>query len=329
MASRTSRIVVVIVVGVVIVGCIIAGVTYWMVGPSLQCMLPTSGPAQAGWSARTLVSGGMDRCYHLYVPTSYDPAQPVPLVVSYHGWLSNSNTNSALTGWSKVAEQEGFLVAFPQGTSFPQRWNSGPTWGVSDVDDEQFFLDLLDDLAATAAIDSERIYVNGFSNGGGMSVHLGCRATDRMAAMGSVAGAVVEMDDCSPTRPLPVMAFHGTADPLVPYEGGPEPGWMARNGAKVIHAPGFFVAPADWVAHWVANNGCDTSPETIPPQGDASGIRYTNCDMGAGVVFYTIEGGGHAWPGGMPLPFVGKTSKDIDATEELWAFFQEQSLAAE
>ena len=86
------------------------------------------------------------------------------------------------------------------------------------------------------------------------------------------------------------------------------------------------MAPSDWVAYWAESNGCDSGPETIPPQGDTRGIRYTGCDENVKVVFYTIEGGGHAWPGGMPLPFVGKTSEDIDATEELWAFFQEYSL---
>jgi polyhydroxybutyrate depolymerase len=273
-----------------------------------------------------LNSGGTDRCYHLYVPSGYDPTQPVPLVVSFHGWLSSPNANSIITGWSRLAEREGFLLAFPQGTSFPQRWNSGSTWHVSAAQDVQFFSDLLDELVALASVDSSRIYVNGFSNGGGMSVHLGCKATDRIAAIGSVAGAVVEMEDCSPTRPLPVMAFHGTADPLVPYEGGPEPGWVARNGASVINAPGFFLGAPDWIAFWAENNGCSAGPLTIPPQGDSLGIRYTDCDEDAEVILYTIEDGGHTWPGGMPIPFLGKTSRDIDATHELWSFFQGYSL---
>jgi polyhydroxybutyrate depolymerase len=122
------------------------------------------------------------------------------------------------------------------------------------------------------------------------------------------------------------MAFHGTADPLVPYEGGPEPGWVARNGATVINAPRFFIGAPDWVAFWAENNGCSAGPQTIPPQGDTRGIRYTDCDEDAAVVFYTIEDGGHTWPGGMPIPFLGKTTRDIDATDELWSFFQEYSL---
>jgi polyhydroxybutyrate depolymerase len=214
------------------------------------------------------------------------------------------------------------LVVYPQGQKLPQRWNSGATWGDSDVDDVQFFRDMLDDLSSIAAVDRTRVYVNGFSNGGGMTVAFGCEAADLMAAMGTVAAAVVSTEDCSPSRPVPVMAFHGTHDPVVPYEGGDMRGWLLRWGAGVTDAPVYFVGAEDWVAIWAEGNGCEATPEVIPPQGDASGVRYLGCDEDAEVAFYTIDGGGHTWPGGWPIPFVGMTSKDIDATDELWQFFQ-------
>jgi polyhydroxybutyrate depolymerase len=306
--------------------CLITALASWFVGPSLRCEQPSSGSVQAGWSARRLVSGDVDRCYHLYVPSGYDPAQPPPLVVSYHGFLSSPNTNSLLTRWSKLAEQEGFLVAYPQGSNFPQRWDAGPTWGAAGVDDVQFFLDLLDDLSLAALVDPDRVYVNGFSNGGGMSVQLGCKAAGKVAALGSVAGAIVDTDDCSPSRPVPVMAFHGTDDPLVPYAGGPMEGWLLRFAAGATNAPVFFAGAPDWVAGWAEQNGCSAEPEAIPPQGDTQGIRYTGCDEGAQVIFHTIEDGGHTWPRGRPIPFMGKTSRDVDATEELWKFFQAHTL---
>lgn len=302
--------------------CAVAAGTYWGTGPSLRCGNPVQGPAQPGWSARTLVSGDRERCYHLYVPPGYDPAQPVPVVVSLHGFLSNPNSHATISGWHELADREGFLVVYPQGTSFPQRWNAGTTWGTAGVDDVQFFHDLLDDLSAVAAVDHSQVYVNGFSNGGGMSVRIGCEMADRVAAIGSVAGAVVDLQDCSPSHPVPVMAFHGTADPVVSYEGGDMRGRPLRQGAELTQAPTYFLGAEGWVAVWAEGNGCAPTPEVIPPQGDVQGRRYIGCDQDAEVVLYTIEDGGHTWPGGQPIPGVGKTSRDIDATDEMWRFFQ-------
>jgi polyhydroxybutyrate depolymerase len=316
----------VVVVVIVLVLCIAAMVTYWMVGPTPRCALPVEGPSGPGWSARTLDSGGSERCYHLYAPPGYNPAQPAPVVVSFHGFMSNPNSHALISGWHKLAEQEGFLVVYPQGTSFPLRWDAGSAWGAPGVNDVQFFRDMVDDIAKVAAIDRSRVYVNGFSNGGGMAVRIGCEAAGEVAALGSVAGAVVEIEECSPSRPVPVMAYHGTADPVVPYEGGDMQGWLLRWGAGVVDAPVYFVGAEDWVSLWAAENGCDLTPDVIPAQGDASGIRYTGCDQDAEVSLYTIDDGGHTWPGGWPIPAVGKTSTDINATEEMWQFFQRYQL---
>jgi polyhydroxybutyrate depolymerase len=313
-----------LIVAFVILVLIIAVVatTAWMVGPAVRCILPKQASVEAGWSARTLVSGGQDRCYYVYAPPGYDAAGPAPVVFSFHGFLSNPESQALITGWHKLADQEGFVVAYPQGKKFPQRWNAGATWGDSDVDDVRFFRDMLEDLSTTAAIDRSRVYINGFSNGGGMTVRLGCDAADLLAAMGTVAGAVVSMDDCKPSRPVPAMAFHGTADPIVPYEGGQMHGRLLRWASGLTNAPTYFVGAEDWVAMWAASNGCDPTPATIPPMGDAHGVRYAGCDDEAAVAFFAIDGGGHTWPGGWPIPGVGKTSQDIDATEQLWEFFQ-------
>jgi polyhydroxybutyrate depolymerase len=185
---------------------------------------------------------------------------------------------------------------------------------------------MLDDLSSVAAVDRSRVYVTGFSNGGGMTVRLGCETADLLAAMGTVGGAVVSSGGCNPSRPVPLLAFHGTADPIVPYEGGEMRGWLLRWGAGVTDAPTYFVGAEDWVTTWAEANGCDPTPEALPAQGDASGVRYTGCDDNAEVILYTIDGGGHTWPAGWPIPAVGRTSKDIDATEELWAFLQRYRL---
>ena len=309
----------------VLVVAVVIG-TYWMVGPAPRCQLPEQASAEASWTARTLVSGGLKRCYYLYAPPTYGSSQPLPVVFSFHGWLSNPESQALISGWHKLAKQEGFLVVYPQGQKFPQRWDSGETWGDSDVDDVQFFRDMLEDLSSIASVDRSRIYVNGFSNGGGMTVRLGCEAADLMAAMGTVAGAIVSMEDCHPSRPVPLMAFHGTADPIVYYEGGDMRGWLMRWGASLTDSPTYFVGVEDWTATWAESNGCEPTPEAIPPQDDVSRVRYTGCDRNAQVLLYTIDGGGHTWPGGWPIPAVGKTSEDIDATEELWAFLQQYRL---
>lgn len=304
----------------------VAAVAYWAVRPSQRCKNPAQGPAQVGWSARTLVSGGRERCYSLYVPPGYDPSQPVPLVVSLHGFAMNPESQAVVSRWHELADRVGFLVAYPQGTSFPQRWGSYGSWGVGGVDDVQFLHDVLDDLAAVAAVDRSRVYVNGLSNGGGMSVRIGCEAAAQVAAIGSVAGAVVNLQDCNPSRPVPAIVFQGTADPLVNYEGGRLSWFGLRWGAELTCIPRVFLGVEDWVAIWAEGNGCDPLPEAIPLQGDVRGVRYTGCEQDAEVILYTIESGGHQWPGGTPIPGLGKTSTDISAAEEMWRFFQMHRL---
>jgi polyhydroxybutyrate depolymerase len=254
------------------------------------------------------------------------------VVVSLHGFLSNPDSQAWISGWHELAEREGFLVVYPQGTSWPQRWNGGASWGAGGINDVQFFRDIMDDLSVVAAVDRSRVYANGFSNGGGMTVRIACEAADMVAAIGTVAGAVVEIEECRPSRPVPAMVFHGTADPIVPYAGRDMRGRMLREGAELTRAPTYFVGVEAWVAIWAEGNGCDLTPEVIPLQGDVRGIRYNGCDVVAGgdqtadVILYTIKDGGHTWPGGAPIPGLGKTSTDIDATEEMWRFFQTYRL---
>jgi polyhydroxybutyrate depolymerase len=116
---------------------------------------------------------------------------------------------------------------------------------------------------------------------------------------------------------VPAIVFHGTADPIVPFDGG-----LVDNGR-------FDFPPIpDWVAGLAQFNSCDAMPIEIPATGDVSGIQYHNCEQDADVIFYTIAGGGHSWPGGRPLPEIitGATSTDIDATQAMWEFFQQHPL---
>ncbi|MBN2149668.1 MAG: hypothetical protein JW726_19930 [Anaerolineales bacterium] len=269
----------------------------------------------------SLESSGEKREYLLYVPESYDPATPTPLVISIHGFAEWPAHQRDISHWNDLADKQGFIVVYPSGTSFPKRWrtNVGAEAGNDAAKEVQFISDLIDQLQQEYTIDPNRIYANGLSNGGGMSALLGCQLAERIAAVGSVAGAYLfAMESCNPSRPVPLIAFHGTADPIVPYTGGP---------SSAFELP--FPVVTEWMAAWAQGNGCSLDPVALPGNGDVGGVQYTQCDEDAAVIFYTIQGGGHTWPGGEPLPrwITGETTQDIDATEVMWEFFRQYSLA--
>ena len=166
-----------------------------------------------------LVSAGEERRYLLYVPDSYDPSVPTPLVITLHGFVQWPANQAAVSRWNKLADEYGFIVVYPAGTGFPMRWR---TWGAADpTQDITFISDLIDKLSAEYNIDPARVYANGLSNGGGMTFVLSCKLSERIAAIGTVAGAYsLPWDECNPSRPVPAIIFHGTADPIVPYQGG-------------------------------------------------------------------------------------------------------------
>ena len=266
-----------------------------------------------------ITSSGVARKYLVYAPESYDPTRPTPLVISTHGYADYPAHQAEITHWNNLADEHGFIVVYPSGTGFPPRWNAYDlqVGGVDSRAEVQFIADLIDELSADYSIDVDRIYANGLSNGGAMAVLLACRLADRIAAIGGVSGAyLLPWEQCDPSRPMPIIVFHGTEDPIVPYRGG-----------EIMNSGMFFPEIPSWVAHWAGLNGCDPTPLELPPRGEVSGVQYTRCRRGADVVFYTVNGGGHAWPGGAKLPefIVGHTTRDIDATRVMWDFFNKHS----
>ena len=268
----------------------------------------------------TIVSSGEERKYLLYVPSTYDPEKPTPLVISMHGFADWPAHHMKMTHWNDLAEEKGFIVVYPMGSGFPLRWRTNaqtrePGGMQKDV---AFISDLIDVLSSKYNIDPQRIYANGMSNGGGMSFTLGCMLADRIAAIGGVAGAyTLPWSECDPVRPVPVVAFHGDADKIVPYSGS-----KSRRNYQA------FPPVVSWAADWAAHNVCVDKPVDLPGSGDVSGIQYSPCYQDADVVLYTIHGGGHTWPGGEPLPkrITGHTTQDIDATQEMWDFFERHPL---
>ena len=268
----------------------------------------------------SLVSLGKKRSYLLYVPETYNPAAPTPLVISLHGLAEWPAHQRQISHWDDLADQYGFIVVYPCGTGSPLHWH---TYGApgSDSDllrDVTFIADLMDRLEAEYNLDPARIYVNGLSNGGGMAFVLACHLSERIAAVGSVSGAYTfSWSECHPTRQVPAILFHGTNDPIVPYLGGSSR-WTDFSLPSI----------PEWVASLARAHGCTEAPRNIPATGDVSGIQFINCASKSAIIFYTITNGGHSWPGGGSLPkfIVGNTNRDINATKLMWDFFCQHPL---
>lgn len=267
----------------------------------------------------TIVSSGETREYLVYVPPSYDRRKPTALVISMHGaggWPAMQRETSQ---WNRVAEREGFIVAYPSGLTGngPIIWRAGRGPGLAK--DVRFIADLIDTLGARYNIDPSRIYANGFSNGGGMAFVLSCTLSGRIAAVGLVGAAhLLPWSWCTDDRPVPMIAFHGTTDPVVPFNGGTS--WISSEP---------FPSIPRLTANWARRNRCGPVPADSAVAVDVTRIEYPNCADRAAVVFYRIRGGGHAWPGGPPLPawFVGTTTTQVDASSRMWEFFREHPLS--
>jgi polyhydroxybutyrate depolymerase len=268
-----------------------------------------------------IISSGEKREYLLYVPKSYDRSKPTPLVISLHAAMNWPAYQMKISQWNKKADENGFIVVYPAGTGTgPKTWFMEGAKTPSRMPDVRFISELIDTLEAHYNIDPARIYANGMSNGGGMAFALSCTLSNRIAAIGAVSAAQsLSSTWCADSTPVPMIAFHGTADPFVPYKGAP-PGWLNPT------AP--FPNVTTWTASWARRNHCASNPIDSVVAEDVTRREYTGCARNASVVLYTVKGGGHQWPGGKPIPewIVGPLSNNVDATSQMWAFFREHPL---
>jgi polyhydroxybutyrate depolymerase len=273
---------------------------------------PNRTTARAG----TIVSSGVTREYLLYVPKSYDPARPTPLVISMHPAMSWPSSQMNISHWNAVADENGLIVVYPAGTgSGPRTWFMEGRRTPSRMPDIVFLSQLIDALEASYNVDPARVYADGLSNGGGMAFALACALPERIAAVGMVSAArSLDWAGCADHPPVPVIAFHGTADPVVPYGGG-----------STLVGPDVFPSVPGFTAEWARRNRCQPTPIESAATPDVARLEYTGCAENAGVVLYTVKGGGHQWPGGRRLPefLVGPYTRDLDATRQEWSFFRE------
>lgn len=262
----------------------------------------------------TITSDGLQRTYRLHVPTGYDPRQMIPLVLALHGHGGTAADQERRSNYSALADQQHFLVAYPQGIVGPDHRTGWATYGQKDpeVNDVLFISDLLTVLQQQLCVDPHRIYATGLSNGGGMTNLLACQMAGRIAAFAPVAAAIYPIPGgCHPTRPVPYLEFHGTSDPVVYY-----------NGRDALH----FLPVMQTMQNWATLDGCTSGPTTFFQQADVTGLQWTNCQDGVVVQHYRINGGGHSWPGATLPSIYGTTTHTISATILGWQFFQHAQL---
>jgi len=266
----------------------------------------------------SIVSSGEKREYLLYVPKSYDRTRSTSLVISMHGAGGWPVQQRDISQWNETADEHGFIVVYPSGLGGRASRVWRMSHGTALAEDVRFISDLIEELHERYNIDPARIYANGLSAGGGMSFALSCTLSDRIAAVGTVAAArVLPWSWCRDERPVPLITFHGTADSVVPYEGGAT--WVGDIT---------FPDVEEWVASWARRNRCGPDAVDSVVAADVTRRDYADCADDTAVVLVTIHGGGHTWPGGMQLPewFLGPTNRSVDATRQMWAFFQEHRL---
>lgn len=294
---------------------IVSGVLLGIIGIFvLLVAVAASWMAKEGKTNGQIVSSGITRKHLIYVPRSYDRSKPAALVISLHPAASRPEAEMELSRWNDLADAKGFIVVYPSGQDVPRVWPMGPHSLDVDV---KYVSDLIDKLEQEYNIDKNRIYADGISNGGGMAFGLSCKMPERIAAIGAIsAPQILSWDRCADTKPVPTIVFHGTADPVVAY-----------NGGSSAISPQPFPPIRDWFARVAKKNECKGGPDEVWVTASVKKLSYKDCD--ADVALYTIEGGGHTWPGGgnvFPEFIVGKTNHEINATNILWDFYQQHPL---
>jgi len=264
------------------------------------------------------------------VPAAAPPPAGWPLVLAFHGGQTHPEMMRRFSGLDAFAAAGRAVVVYPAGTGSREdilTWNGGNCCGqalVDQVDDVGFARELVADVAGRLPVDPRRIHATGMSNGAMMAYRLAAEMADRIASIAPVAGPLA-LASVAPSRPVPVLHFHGTLDQFTPLEGGVG----RRSVTRVAHRP-----VLDGLLDWVRADGCPPEPRREPVPCTDDGITIERFTWGPGrddseVVFYRLEGGGHTWPGRTPDSFfLGPSALSLDANELIWRFFDRHPLSA-
>ena len=298
---------------------------------------------------------GSPRKIQVHLPAEYSRKKRYPVVLVLHGIGGDASLMARISHFNQTADEFGFIVVYPN--ALDGRWTAPQGSGArtiggfgrrrtilddlarpstpddvggNPVNEIPFFNDLLDQIESEYSVDTSRVFATGYSDGAFMDFRLGCQMADRIAAIATVGALLPESlaESCSTWswRAVPLLMMNGTDDRVVPYRG------------QLGYSVGFFLLPAkESVKQWAKINNCGQRSErtTIAPQ-TSGGLEtrvdtYTDCSDGATTVLYSIEKGGHTWPGGeqyIPVRFIGKTNDDLDASEIIWKFFAAHRMPA-
>jgi polyhydroxybutyrate depolymerase len=273
---------------------------------------------------------GFRRTYLVHVPPGYVPETPLPLVVVIHGAFDTAEGIERVSGFSRLADREGFIVLYPNGMGilgFLQHWNAGHCCGKAaddQVDDVGFVTATIEDVCARLRVDRDRIYMVGFSNGGMLAYRFAAERGDLLAAVAPMAASIggrpsedlPEWRIPEPVQPLSIIPMHGLVDDDVPYEGGIS---RHRGGTRT------YWPVEQSVEFWVSRNGCKPPPviKTLY-EGRVVVKSWTDCTNNTEVALYLITGWGHVWPGNSFTAVLAGDDplRNFDAAEILWAFFK-------
>jgi polyhydroxybutyrate depolymerase len=270
-------------------------------------------PARAqmpGDYAFTLPGDGGERAYYLHVPPTYDGATATPLVLAFPASELSADAFAGFAGLPAGSDRDGYLLAILEVEEGADSWSSGGD-GVA------YAGDVLNAVSHALCVDGSRVYVTGYSDGGGMAQALACERPDRVAALAVVASTYL-----SCRAPVPMIAFHGLADTIVPFEGSEATGAATES---------FFPNVRRAISEWARGLGCDALATISRPSPEVELSTYRRCAGGDGeALLYSIIGGGHTWPGHPSgIERLGATTTQIDATAAIWAFFSVHALASQ
>lgn len=261
---------------------------------------------------------GRTRTYRVFVPSSYTPDTPAPLVVGLHGGFGSGEQFERANGLDPALSARGMLGVFPDGVAGPvsgvRTWNAGNCCAYSlaaSVDDVGFIQKLVSRVRRQYSVDPDRVYAIGHSNGAMMSYRLACDLPGVFAAIAPVEGAIDDTHPCRPRHPMNVLIIHGLRDLNVPYEGGIGVGYSRVDYASVTQA----------VDRWRRINHCE-GPSSVTVDGDLRTKDAQGCDADGAVRLRSLADGNHEWPGGADRAFIaGSPSDSLDATADALDFF--------
>ncbi len=284
----------------------------------------SSQPEQEGLVRETIFAENLERESYTHLPVGFVRGQRLPLMLVFHGGFTLANRMDKLTGFNEVADQNGFIVAYPQ--AFKHHWNDGRNIdGHDNFNDVLYACQVIDRMVQKYNVDPGRVYACGISNGGFFAQYLGLRQPNKVAAVASVAASlpVLIQSTQAALHPTSVLYILGMNDPLMPFQGGPLDYKTFRDRGAVLSA-------ALSAQYWVQADHCNPTPRSLDlPDVDATDgctVKYANWTggrFGTEVGVFGIEGGGHTWPGGLQYASesqIGKTCRDINASKAIWDF---------